>query len=81
MLSCKEITENANSYLDRELTFFTRMKVKMHLILCENCRRYMDQLQLTIQSLSNFRRDDTVSDDIVDKVVRSMKECEHQSDK
>lgn len=81
MLSCKEITENANSYLDRELPLFTRMKVKMHLVLCENCRRYMDQLQLTIQSLSKFRRDDTVSDDVVDKVVRSMKECEQQPDK
>ncbi|MGD8569965.1 MAG: zf-HC2 domain-containing protein [Gammaproteobacteria bacterium] len=81
MLSCKEITENANSYLDRELRFITRVKVKMHLLLCENCRRYMDQLQLTIQSLSKFRRDDTVSDDVVDKVVRSMKDCEHPSDK
>ena len=37
MLSCKDITENANSYLDKELPFFTRMKVNLHLMMCVHC--------------------------------------------
>ncbi|MGD8558967.1 MAG: zf-HC2 domain-containing protein [Gammaproteobacteria bacterium] len=81
MLSCKEITENANSYLDRELPFFTRMKVKLHLKMCVHCRRYVDQLQMTIEALKSMKPDDAVSDEVVDNIVRSMKDCQQQSDK
>ncbi|MGD8884714.1 MAG: zf-HC2 domain-containing protein [Gammaproteobacteria bacterium] len=81
MLSCKEITENANSYLDKELPFFTRMKVKLHLKMCVHCRRYVDQLQMTIEALKSMKPDDAVSDEVVDNIVRSMKDCQQQSDK
>ena len=81
MLSCKDITEKANSYIDQELPFFTRLKVKLHLQMCKHCQRYVDQLQLTIQALGKMRQDDKVSDDVVENVVRTMKESEQQHGK
>jgi len=73
MLSCKDITEKANDYLDRDLPFFTRLKVKMHLMVCVHCQRYVQQLQLTIQALTRLKKPDTVDDATVDSVVENLK--------
>ena len=82
MLNCKNITEEANSYLDKELPFFTRMKVKMHLAMCVNCRRYIDQLNTTIQALGNLKRaDETVSDQVVEDIVSSLKQVNRDTGK
>ena len=82
MLNCKNITEEANSYLDKELPFFTRIKVKMHLAMCVNCRRYIDQLNTTIQALGNLKRaDETVSDQVVEDIVSSLKQVNRDTGK
>lgn len=82
MLNCKNITEEANSYLDKELPFFTRMKVKMHLAMCVNCRRYVDQLNTTIQALRNLKgSDEIVSEDVVENIVNNLKQVRHESSK
>jgi len=73
MFSCKEITEKASEYLDQELPFFTRLKVRMHLQICVHCKRYMDQLQITIKTLSKMRNTDPVDESTVDQVVENIK--------
>ncbi len=74
MLSCKEITEKANSYLDDELPFFTRLKVKLHLSMCKHCQRYVEQLSITIRTLSKLNSiDEPVSEKVVDDVVNNLK--------
>ena len=75
MLSCKDITEKANSYIDEELPFFTRMKVKLHLSMCVHCKRYVEQLRTTIQALSKLNPiDEPVSEKLVDDVVSKLKQ-------
>jgi len=82
MLSCKDITENANSYLDKELPFFTRMKVNLHLMMCVHCKRYVEQLNATIRTLGNLKRaDETVSEEVVDNVVNNLKQVNRDSTK
>ena len=73
-MSCKDITEKANQYLDKNLSFFGRMKVKMHLRMCGHCQRYVDQLNTTIQILGKMKKSDTTDDSAVDEVVESLKE-------
>ena len=77
MLSCKDITENANKYLEEDLPFFVRLKVKMHLKMCIHCQRYVEQLQTTIQLLGKMKQpattDDATVDDIVDIIKASDK--------
>ena len=50
MLSCKAITELLTEYLEGQMTFADRMQVKMHLAMCGHCKRYVEQLKLTIDS-------------------------------
>ena len=77
MLSCKDITENANQYLEKDLPFFVRLKFKMHLKMCIHCQRYVEQLQTTIQLLGKMkqplRSEETTVNDIVDILKNSDK--------
>lgn len=54
MLSCKDITHLANQKLDREMPYFKRMQFNLHLMICKNCRQFMDQMQLTLESIQRI---------------------------
>jgi len=73
MISCKDITENANGYIDHELPFMARMKMKIHLMMCVNCRRYISQLRTTIAALGKMGKQQPVDEDTVDKIVDKLK--------
>jgi anti-sigma factor ChrR (cupin superfamily) len=81
MLSCKEITEKANSYLDKELPFYTRMQVKLHLMMCVHCQRYIHQLRATINALGKLKKDTPVSEHVVDDIVTSLHQMQQKPDK
>lgn len=51
MLTCRDITELANGYLDGELPMLTRMQVRLHLMMCKHCPKYIDQLASTTRLL------------------------------
>lgn len=48
MLSCREVTEKASAYLDQDLSWSARAGFRLHLMMCNNCRRYVDQLAKTV---------------------------------
>jgi predicted anti-sigma-YlaC factor YlaD len=56
MLSCKALAQlHASDYLDHELTPRQRFGVRVHLILCKNCRRFIKQLQV-VRSVLQHRQ-------------------------
>ena len=55
MPSCRDITEHASEYLDRQLTPWQRLGFRLHLMICLNCRRHLDQLKLTIGTLGRLQ--------------------------
>jgi len=58
VLSCRELAENTDRYLDGELPFWARIKVRFHLALCQNCCRYVDQLRLAVAALRRAAPDE-----------------------
>lgn len=50
MLSCKDISENATNHLEGELSFSTRLQLRMHLLICKACRQFMRQFQTTVET-------------------------------
>ena len=44
MLTCKEVTELASKQQDTPLPFKQRMQLKIHLMMCKFCNRYLKQL-------------------------------------
>lgn len=52
MLTCRDLTEDASAYLDGEVPPLRRARLRLHLMMCGNCRRYLAQLR---QSLGAVR--------------------------
>ncbi len=50
-LTCKEVTEAINDYLEGNLGFVDWVRFQMHLGMCFGCRRYLRQMKLTIRTL------------------------------
>lgn len=47
MLSCKQVATIASDYLDNNTPL--KWQVRMHLLLCANCRRFIRHLKITRQ--------------------------------
>jgi anti-sigma factor RsiW len=46
MLSCRDLAhQHASAYLDGQLSWRTRTAVRLHLLLCQHCRRFIAQLR------------------------------------
>ncbi len=45
MLTCKEIAQLASESLDRSLSLYERLTLRLHLLRCDMCSRYVRQLK------------------------------------
>ncbi len=45
MLSCKQTIELGSKNLDTVLAWHQRLEMKLHLMVCHNCRRYIKHLR------------------------------------
>ena len=54
MLTCKALTQqHASDYLDHALTPRARLGVRVHLMLCRNCRQFLGQLKVVRELLQH----------------------------
>jgi hypothetical protein len=78
MLNCKDMTTEAQSFVDGELSLWKRIQVRFHLFICKYCRRYLLQLKLTIAALqqSDLLEDDslTPTESEIDDLVARLKQ-------
>ena len=47
MLTCREVSHQADAYLDNELGFWKRLRIRLHLFMCNGCARFMGQMRIT----------------------------------
>ncbi len=58
MLSCKEATQLVSEGLDRELSFWQRMSLRLHVLMCRACSRYTRQVKALDEAVSKHYRGD-----------------------
>lgn len=44
--TCKEVHKLTSESMDRELTMVERARVQVHLVVCNACRNFTDQMNL-----------------------------------
>lgn len=49
MLTCKEVAQQASDYMDEPQPLLKRWSFRVHLLMCGNCRRFMQHLGLCRQ--------------------------------
>ncbi|HEC20415.1 MAG TPA: hypothetical protein ENI97_13920 [Gammaproteobacteria bacterium] len=76
MPSCKDITEHGSDYLDRHMPWWKRPGYWMHLLVCVHCRRYIEQLRLTIETIgrSPDAAPPVVKTEEVQQIVQQLKQ-------
>lgn len=72
MDSCRKITEQASDYVDRNMTFGQRMKMRMHLLMCHHCRNFIGQFQITIGAIKGLGSKNKISDQDVEKQLKCI---------
>lgn len=74
MLSCRQLVEEVTQEPDlMEKKGSASWNMRLHLLMCRHCRRYVRQLQLLLQYLSVFARHDPAEPSVVDKVWNDIK--------
>lgn len=51
MLSCRDVGHLTSDYLNRDLPWRRRVAVRLHLLACEGCSRYVRQMRATLALL------------------------------
>jgi predicted anti-sigma-YlaC factor YlaD len=54
MLSCKQVTRLISQGLDRDLGFTERVRLRVHLAICEGCTNFSTQLTLLRQAMAKL---------------------------
>lgn len=82
MLSCKEVTRLVSESLDKKLSLWQRIRVRMHLLMCSLCSRFRKQTLFLRDAARHFLvgADDTTDDstpglspEARDRIKRSLK--------
>lgn len=71
MLKCKDIAEQSSDFVDQRLSFRQKLGYNMHILMCGNCRRYIQQFRTMLKKARTLRKaplTDSQAQDIVDKV-------------
>ena len=55
MPTCRDMSELVTPYLERAVPMRTRLNMWRHLMLCEACRHYYDQMRRTVRLLASGR--------------------------
>ncbi|MEP1215561.1 MAG: zf-HC2 domain-containing protein [Marinobacter sp.] len=75
MLMCRELARIASDYIDDELGTAQKLAVKMHLIMCEDCRSFIGNLRTStdlIKAHSSGRADPELVRRIDEQVAQTL---------
>ena len=76
-LVCRQAVALVTDYLDNVLPRRQRRRFEAHLRGCPNCRRYLEQIRLTIESVGHVQPealDPEVKDELIDLYRRFNEE-------
>ncbi len=55
MMSCKEVAELSSDYLEQELSAWRRFSLRLHILLCRQCRELVQGLRSLLNVSSELR--------------------------
>jgi anti-sigma factor ChrR (cupin superfamily) len=70
VLKCRELVEHTDALLAGELTWSQRLSVRMHLLICHHCRRYVNYLKTLLRAIPGMHG--KADDAEVEQVMRHI---------
>ncbi len=81
MLTCKEVTERSSALIDGELGLWDRLQLRLHLAMCEGCRRFARQMRVTNElamSAASPRDGEAAEQDQIDVILSRLPQYRQQ---
>jgi predicted anti-sigma-YlaC factor YlaD len=75
---CHEFVEIVTDYLEGALPEDRRDLVEEHLVLCDSCQNYLDQVQTTVRMLPDAVRDEPVPTESRDALLGMFRDWKEQ---
>ncbi|MDF0751565.1 zf-HC2 domain-containing protein [Marinobacter sp. 71-i] len=75
MLMCRDLARIASDYIDNELGTAQKLSVKMHLMMCRDCRSFIGNLRAStdlIQAHSSYKPDPELVRRIDEQVAQAL---------
>lgn len=72
MLTCRNIMEGGSDYVDGQMTSNQRISFRIHLLLCSNCRRFMNNFRTTISYVKALPDQDKLSEEEINEIVQAV---------
>lgn len=76
-ITCREVVELVSDYLERAMTVRETALFEQHLLTCDGCVSYVDQLQHTINAVGRISEED-VPADAREKLMNAFREWKRQ---
>ncbi len=76
MLKCKQVIDLASQNQDDQVPTVQQWRMKLHLMICKTCRRYMQQLEFIGKATGqwvNHYQDITLSDNARQRILEKLK--------
>ena len=72
MPTCQHVVEQADDYLNGDMSPFRRWQYRLHLLICSRCRLFLHQFQLTIRTIGSLSTGDSPAPEAVDQLVNTL---------
>ncbi len=72
MLTCKDVCDDATRLLDENTGLVERIGLRIHLLMCKECRRFIRQFKLMTGAASALGEVDAPTDDEIDALVNQL---------
>jgi anti-sigma factor RsiW len=72
-LTCKELVELVTDYLEDELSSADRDRFEQHLVLCDGCAWYLDQMRTTI-GLTGSLAEESIPAEVQERLLTAFRD-------
>lgn len=74
LLTCQQVATLASDYLDNQADRKLTFKIRVHLMMCANCRRFVKHLKLTKDVVPQFTQGYEQAPVDAEAILRRIKE-------
>ena len=74
MITCKDVCDNATDFLEGPTTFLERANLRLHLLMCKHCRRFIRQFRTTVAVTRHLGDKEPPSDEEIDNLLQKLGE-------
>lgn len=78
MITCRELSRLLTDYFDGEMGPWQRLNIRVHLLLCKDCRIHLVKMRQLIEALARIPDDTSHPPDFVAQLLRGKESAGHE---